>query len=128
MPVINENDTVATTEIRYGDNDRLAARVATMMSADLLMLLSDVDGLYDAPPHLDAPGSSAGARITAEIEAMAGEAASDHARGGMRPRSTPARSPPRPARAWSSPPATSINPLPRSKGRARTWFLRPAIR
>ena len=50
VPVINENDTVATTEIRYGDNDRLAARVATMMSADCLVLLSDVDGLYDAPP------------------------------------------------------------------------------
>src|SRR5208282_1017238 len=50
VPVINENDTVATTEIRYGDNDRLAARVATMVSADLLVLLSDVDGLYDAPP------------------------------------------------------------------------------
>src|SRR5215831_2059383 len=50
VPVINENDTVATTEIRYGDNDRLAARVATMARADLLVLLSDVDGLYDAPP------------------------------------------------------------------------------
>ena len=54
VPVINENDTVATNEIRYGDNDRLAARVATMMSADLLVLLSDVDGLYDAPPDTDA--------------------------------------------------------------------------
>src|SRR5215510_4570658 len=51
VPVINENDTVATNEIRYGDNDRLAARVATMMSADLLVLLSDVDGLYDATPR-----------------------------------------------------------------------------
>ncbi len=51
VPVINENDTVATSEIRYGDNDRLAARVATMMSADLLVLLSDVDGLYDKPPE-----------------------------------------------------------------------------
>ncbi len=51
VPVINENDTVATNEIRYGDNDRLAARVATMTSADLLVLLSDVDGLYDAPPQ-----------------------------------------------------------------------------
>ena len=54
VPVINENDTVATSEIRYGDNDRLAARVATMMSADLLVLLSDVDGLYDKPPAEDA--------------------------------------------------------------------------
>src|ERR1700734_4150166 len=54
VPVINENDTVATTEIRYGDNDRLAARVATMVSADLLILLSDVDGLSDAPPERNA--------------------------------------------------------------------------
>ena len=84
--MINENDTVATTEIRYGDNDRLAARVATMASADLLVLLSDVDGLYDAPPHLNAKAKHIALvpRITAEIEAMAGEAASDHARGGMR--------------------------------------------
>jgi len=85
VPVINENDTVATSEIRYGDNDRLAARVATMASADLLVLLSDIDGLYDAPP-----GRSAQARlvplvalITPEIEAMAGSAGSELARGGM---------------------------------------------
>ena len=53
VPVINENDTVATTEIRYGDNDRLAARMATMMGSDLLVLLSDIDGLYTAPPAVD---------------------------------------------------------------------------
>jgi glutamate 5-kinase len=85
VPVINENDTVATSEIRYGDNDRLAARVATMMSADLLVLLSDVDGLYDQPP---AAGGNAKlvpvvARITPEIEAMAGASGSELARGGM---------------------------------------------
>jgi glutamate 5-kinase len=86
VPVINENDTVATTEIRYGDNDRLAARVATMASADLLVLLSDVDGLYDAPPARNAKAKHIPLvpRITRDIEAMAGEAASDHARGGMR--------------------------------------------
>ena len=86
VPVINENDTVATNEIRYGDNDRLAARVATMTSADLLVLLSDIDGLYDAPPASNAKAKHIPLvpRITAEIEAMAGEAASDHARGGMR--------------------------------------------
>jgi glutamate 5-kinase len=85
VPVINENDTVATNEIRYGDNDRLAARVATMASADLLVLLSDVEGLYDAPP-----GASREAklvplieRITPEIEAMAGAAGSELSRGGM---------------------------------------------
>jgi glutamate 5-kinase len=85
VPVVNENDTVATNEIRYGDNDRLAARVASMMSADCLVLLSDVDGFYTAPP-----GSCAEARrldevreITAEIEAMAGDVGSELSRGGM---------------------------------------------
>lgn len=86
VPVINENDTVATSEIRYGDNDRLAARVATMASADLLILLSDVAGLYDAPPaeNPDAKLIPVVARITPEIEAMAGGAASILSRGGMR--------------------------------------------
>ena len=85
VPVINENDTVATTEIRYGDNDRLAARVATMMSADLLVLLSDVDGLYDKPPggEADAKLVPIVARITPEIEAMAGTSGSELSRGGM---------------------------------------------
>jgi glutamate 5-kinase len=85
VPVVNENDTVATSEIRYGDNDRLAARVASMMSADCLVLLSDVDGFYTAPP-----GSSAAAHrldevtdITPEIEAMAGDVGSELSRGGM---------------------------------------------
>ncbi|MDO8534785.1 MAG: glutamate 5-kinase, partial [Xanthobacteraceae bacterium] len=86
VPIINENDTVATSEIRYGDNDRLAARVATMMSADLLVLLSDVDGLYDTPPHENSNAKLIPIvqRVTAEIEAMAGAAGSGHARGGMR--------------------------------------------
>jgi len=86
LPVINENDTVATSEIRYGDNDRLAARVATMMQADLLVLLSDIDGLYNAPPHLDAHARLIPLIevITPEIEAMAGGAASNLSRGGMR--------------------------------------------
>jgi glutamate 5-kinase len=86
IPVINENDTVATAEIRYGDNDRLAARVATMASADLLILLSDVAGLYTAPPGQDPDAMliSIVPRVTAEIEAMAGGAASAFSRGGMR--------------------------------------------
>jgi glutamate 5-kinase len=85
VPVINENDTVATNEIRYGDNDRLAARVATMASADLLVLLSDVDGLYDAPPGRSATAKLIPVvkRITPEIEAMAGAAPSELSRGGM---------------------------------------------
>ena len=86
VPVINENDTVATSEIRYGDNDRLAARVATMASADLLILLSDIGGLHTAPPQDDASAKLIPVvpRITAEIEAMAGGAASEFSRGGMR--------------------------------------------
>ncbi|WP_062226947.1 glutamate 5-kinase [Aureimonas frigidaquae] len=86
IPVINENDTVATAEIRYGDNDRLAARVATMMSADLLILLSDIDGLYTAPPahNPDAVHIAHVAAITPQIEAMAGAAASHLSRGGMK--------------------------------------------
>jgi len=86
IPVINENDTVATSEIRYGDNDRLAARVATMADADLLVLLSDIDGLYTAPPGSDPSAKHIPVvpRITVEIEAMAGGAASQFSRGGMR--------------------------------------------
>ena len=86
VPVINENDTVATTEIRYGDNDRLAARVATMMGADLLILLSDIDGLYTAPPHQNPHAQFLPVidAITPDIEAMAGAAASEYSRGGMK--------------------------------------------
>ncbi len=85
VPVINENDTVATSEIRYGDNDRLAARVATMMSADLLVLLSDIDGLYDAPPGTNSAARLVPVvdRITPEIESMAGASGSELSRGGM---------------------------------------------
>jgi glutamate 5-kinase len=86
VPVINENDTVATSEIRYGDNDRLAARVAAMMSADCLVLLSDVDGLYSAPPAQD-PDAEFIAQvdvIDSRIEKMAGAAGSDLSRGGMK--------------------------------------------
>tara|TARA_R110002110_G_scaffold12704_8_gene60656 strand:- start:4140 stop:5273 length:1134 start_codon:yes stop_codon:yes gene_type:complete len=92
VPVINENDTVATTEIRYGDNDRLAARVASMVSADCLVLLSDVDGLYTAPPHMPGATHLADvAEITSEIEAMAGDAASETSRGGMKTKLAAAR-------------------------------------
>ncbi len=85
VPVVNENDTVATTEIRYGDNDRLAARVGSMMSADCVVLLSDIDGLYTAPPALDpnAKRLDVVKEITPEIEAMAGDAGSELSRGGM---------------------------------------------
>ena len=85
VPLINENDTVATDEIRLGDNDRLGARVAAMVSADILILLSDVDGLYSADPRKDDSATiiSEVHEITSEIEAMAGHAQSQVGTGGM---------------------------------------------
>lgn len=85
VPMINENDTVATAEIRYGDNDRLAARVAGMMQADMLVLLSDVDGLYSADPNGDLAATHIAEvrAITPAIEAIAGESISGVGRGGM---------------------------------------------
>ncbi len=84
VPVINENDTVATSEIRYGDNDRLGARVASMMSSDVLVLLSDIDGLYSAPPNQKGATFVAElSEITPEVEAMAGKPISRMGSGGM---------------------------------------------
>ncbi len=93
IPVVNENDTVATSEIRYGDNDRLSARVASMISADCLVLLSDIDGLYTAPPHLDPTAHRLDVvrEITPEIEAMAGDAGTELSRGGMKTKVEAAR-------------------------------------
>ena len=133
VPVINENDTVATSEIRYGDNDRLAARVATMMSADLLVLLSDVDGLYDKPPNLD--DKSAGgatlvplvARITPEIEAMAGASASALARGGMLTKIEAGKIATTAGTHMIIASGHVRHPLKRiADGGACTWFLTPA--
>jgi len=86
VPIVNENDTVATDEIRYGDNDRLAAQVAVTVGADLLVLLSDVDGLYTGNPNTDptAVRLETVANITPEIEAMAGDAGSGLSKGGMK--------------------------------------------
>jgi glutamate 5-kinase len=85
IPVINENDTVATAEIRYGDNDRLAARVGTMIEADMLVLLSDIDGLYTANPQRDASATHIPEvkAITPEIERMAEGPVSGFSKGGM---------------------------------------------
>ena len=85
IPIINENDTVATEEIRYGDNDRLAARVAQMVMADALLLLSDVDGLYTADPGSDAAAEHVPEvrEITGDVQRMAGETRSDIGSGGM---------------------------------------------
>jgi len=93
VPVINENDTVATAEIRFGDNDRLAARVAEMISADALVLLSDIDGLYTADPrnNPDAAHLPVVERITDEIMAMGGEPPPGYSSGGMRTKLIAAR-------------------------------------
>src|SRR5262252_295251 len=129
VPVINENDTVATNEIRYGDNDRLAARVATMMSADLLVLLSDVDGLYDRPPIA---GNGAKlvpvvTRITPDIEAMAGASGSELARGGMLTKIEAGKIATTAGTHMVIASGRVMHPLEKiGKGAACTWFLTPA--
>ena len=93
VPVINENDSVATVEIRFGDNDRLAARVAEMVQADQLVLLSDVDGLYTADPRRDGTARHIPVveALTSEIEAMGGEPPPGYSSGGMRTKLAAAR-------------------------------------
>jgi glutamate 5-kinase len=129
IPIINENDTVATSEIRYGDNDRLAARVATMASADLLILLSDVAGLYDAPPSRNAHARLMPVveRITPEIEAMAGGAASDLSRGGMRTKIEAARIASAAGAHLVVADGRVAHPIARmAEGGRCTWFLTPS--
>jgi glutamate 5-kinase len=93
VPVINENDSVATAEIRFGDNDRLAARVAEMVQADRLILLSDIDGLYTADPKRDPAATHVNLvpRLTPEIEAMGGDPPTGYSSGGMRTKLAAAR-------------------------------------
>jgi glutamate 5-kinase len=93
VPVINENDTVATQELRYGDNDRLSARVAQMVSAECLVVLSDVDGLYTADPRRDANARYVEevTELTREVLDMAGGTGSSHGSGGMRTKLEAAR-------------------------------------
>ena len=129
VPVINENDTVATSEIRYGDNDRLAARVATMASADCLVLLSDIDGLYTAPPatNSDARHLAVVPRVTAEIEAMAGGAATELSRGGMRTKIEAAKIATTGGTQMVIADGREDHPLARLEQGARcTWFLTPS--
>lgn len=128
VPIINENDTVATTEIRYGDNDRLAARVATMMDADLLILLSDVDGLYTAPPsnNADAKHLPFIDSIKPEIEAMAGSAGSDLSRGGMRTKVDAAKIATLAGTAMIIANGKVNNPLAALDGNSRSTFFKPS--
>ncbi|MEP9399699.1 glutamate 5-kinase [Mesorhizobium sp. KR2-14] len=128
VPVINENDTVATSEIRYGDNDRLAARVATMMGADLLVLLSDIDGLYTAPPARDpnAKFIPLVERITPDIEAMAGAAASELSRGGMRTKLDAGKIATAAGTAMIITSGTRLNPLGAIDRGERATFFQPS--
>ncbi len=129
VPVINENDTVATEEIRYGDNDRLAARVAQMVSADTLVLLSDVDGLYTADPRTDPDATLVPVvrEVTADIENMAGAALPGYSSGGMITKLEAARIAISGGCAMvigDGKPANALSRL--SEGARCTWFL-PAM-
>jgi len=127
VPIINENDTVATVEIRYGDNDRLAARVAQMISADVLVLLSDVDGLFDRDPsaHADAKLIPEVRQVTAEIEKMAGgaNAAAGVGSGGMRTKIEAAKIAANAGCATAITKGAELKPLARlMAGAPATWF------
>src|SRR6202020_1860248 len=126
VPVINENDTVATAEIRYGDNDRLAARVAQMTGSDCLVLLSDIDGLYTSNPHED-PEAEVISRvldITPAIEAMAGGTSSGLGTGGMQTKIAAAKIAVGAGCHLCIAKGAHQNPLKRIEEGARcTWFL-----
>ena len=126
VPVINENDTVATSEIRFGDNDRLAARVAAMMNADALVLLSDIDGLYSADPKVDPDAKFIAevSAITPEIEAMAGRAQPGHSSGGMVTKLAAARIAVGAGCRMAIADGRELHPLAAIQNGARaTWFL-----
>ncbi len=124
-PIVNENDTVATDEIRYGDNDRLAAQVAVTVGADVLVLLSDVDGFYSANPASDAGARRYDriAQITPEIEAQAGDAGSGLSKGGMKTKLMAARIATEAGCAMAITLGSSSNPLAKlNNGAPATWF------
>ncbi|MEX3015284.1 glutamate 5-kinase [Gymnodinialimonas hymeniacidonis] len=124
VPIVNENDTIATDEIRYGDNDRLAANVAVMAGADICVLLSDIDGLYTAPPGTDgATHLPLVEEITAEIEAMAGDAGSGLSKGGMKTKIMAARTATAAGCAMVITQGAVDRPLQAlQSGAASTWF------
>lgn len=129
VPVVNENDTVATTEIRYGDNDRLSARVASMVSADCLVLLSDIDGLYTAPPASNASATHIPLvrAITPEIEAMAGDAGTELSKGGMKTKVEAGRIALAAGTNMVITTGKVLNPLRAiANGAKCTWFLAPS--
>jgi glutamate 5-kinase len=129
IPVINENDTVATAEIRYGDNDRLAARVASMMQADCLVLLSDIDGLYTANPQRDGSARHIPEvrTITSEIERMAEGPVSGVSKGGMESKIAAARIATAAGAAVIISNGHAMHPLAAIAGSARTTLFVPRV-
>ena len=126
VPIVNENDTVATDEIRYGDNDRLAAQIAAMVGADQLILLSDVDGFYSANPQTDRAAKRFEIihAVTTQLEAMAGDAASGLSKGGMKTKLMAAKTAMNAGCAMAITLGAPQNPLMRlQNGGAATWFM-----
>ena len=126
VPIVNENDTVATDEIRFGDNDRLAAQIAVTAGADQLVLLSDVDGFYSANPKEDATATRFDLveTITPRIEAMAGDAISNLSKGGMKTKLIAAKTAVAGGCAMAIMEGSVMRPLQAlADGAARTWFL-----
>ena len=126
VPIVNENDTVATDEIRFGDNDRLAAQVASMAGADVLVLLSDVDGFYSANPKEDAGATRFDVveEITPELEAMAVGAGTVLSSGGMKTKIMAAKTAMRAGCAMAITRGDRLHPLTAlSKGADCTWFV-----
>ncbi len=126
VPIVNENDTVATDEIRFGDNDRLAAQIAVTVGADQLILLSDVDGFYTANPKEDASARRFDLveTITPEIEAMAGDPISGLSKGGMKTKLLAARTAVAGGCAMAIMEGSVLRPLTAlAQGAARTWFV-----
>ncbi len=126
IPIVNENDTIATDEIRFGDNDRLAAQIAVTVGADRLILLSDVDGFYSGNPKDDPTATRFDtiAEITPKIEAMAGDAGSGLSRGGMKTKLMAAKTATRGGAAMAITEGSALNPLRLlENGAPATWFL-----
>lgn len=124
-PIVNENDTIATDEIRYGDNDRLAAQVAVTVGADQLILLSDVDGFYSSNPSIDSSAQRFDVidKITPEIESMAGEGVSGVSKGGMITKLLAARMATEAGCDLAITLGTPLNPLQLlEEGANATWF------
>lgn len=126
VPIVNENDTVATDEIRFGDNDRLAAQIAVTVGADQLILLSDVDGFYSANPKENptAQRFDLVEAITPEIEAMAGDPISGLSKGGMKTKLMAAKTAVAGGCAMAIMEGSTLRPLAAlANGAARTWFV-----